>query len=74
MSKEKPDASARKQYFTRIKEDFPELMEFNRQKFLKRLSMRYGENPGYPAAFYIEERALVRTWRPCKSSRREARG
>jgi phosphoribosylaminoimidazolecarboxamide formyltransferase/IMP cyclohydrolase len=58
MSKEKPDASARKQYFTRIKEDFPELMEFNRQKFLKRLSMRYGENPGYPAAFYIEERAL----------------
>jgi AICAR transformylase/IMP cyclohydrolase PurH len=57
MSKEKPDASARKQYFTKIREDFPELLEFGEQKFLKRLSMRYGENPGYPAAFYIEEKA-----------------
>lgn len=57
MSKEKPDASARKQYFTKIKEDFPELMDFGGQKFLKRLSMRYGENPGYPAAFYVEEKA-----------------
>jgi len=57
MSKENPDASARKQYFTKIKEDFPELMDFGRQKFLKRLSMRYGENPGYPAAFYVEEKA-----------------
>jgi phosphoribosylaminoimidazolecarboxamide formyltransferase/IMP cyclohydrolase len=57
MSKEKPEASARKQYFTKIKEDFPEIMDFGGKKFLKRLSMRYGENPGYPAAFYVEEKA-----------------
>jgi len=57
MNKEKPDASARKQYFTKTKEDFPELMDIGGQKFLKRLSMRYGENPGYPAAFYVEEKA-----------------
>ncbi|MGA2586582.1 MAG: hypothetical protein ABSF88_06125 [Candidatus Aminicenantales bacterium] len=57
MSKEKPDASARKQYFKKIKEDFPELMSFGNKNFLKRLSMRYGENPGYPAAFYVEEKA-----------------
>jgi len=57
MGKEQPDKSARKQYFTKVKEGFPELLEFNGQKFLKRLSMRYGENPGYPAAFYIEEKA-----------------
>jgi len=57
MGKELPDKSARKQYFTKVKEEFPELLEFGGQKFLKRLSMRYGENPGYPAAFYAEERA-----------------
>jgi len=57
MSEAKPEASARKQYFTKIKEDFPELMDFAGQKFLKRMSMRYGENPGYPAAFYVEEKA-----------------
>jgi phosphoribosylaminoimidazolecarboxamide formyltransferase/IMP cyclohydrolase len=56
MSKDKPD-SARKQYVTRVKEDFPEIIEFWGQRFLKRLPMRYGENPGYPAAFYIEEQA-----------------
>ena len=57
MGKEQPDKSTRKQYFTKVKEEFPELLEFGGQKFLKRLSMRYGENPGYPAAFYIEEKA-----------------
>lgn len=49
--------SARKQYFTKVKEDFPEILSFGEQSFLKRLAMRYGENPGYPAAFYIEEMA-----------------
>ncbi len=49
--------SARKQYFTKVKEDFPEILAFGEQNFLKRLPMRYGENPGYPAAFYIEEKA-----------------
>jgi phosphoribosylaminoimidazolecarboxamide formyltransferase/IMP cyclohydrolase len=52
-----PDKSARRQYFAKVKEDFPALFEMAGQKFLKRLSMRYGENPGYPAAFYIEEKA-----------------
>ncbi len=57
MGKEQPDKSARRQYFTKIKEEFPEWLDCGGQRFLKRLSMRYGENPGYPAAFYIEERA-----------------
>jgi phosphoribosylaminoimidazolecarboxamide formyltransferase/IMP cyclohydrolase len=48
----------RRQYFTKIKEDFPEILEFGGQNFLKRMSMRYGENPGTPAAFYIEEKAF----------------
>jgi AICAR transformylase/IMP cyclohydrolase PurH len=56
MSAEKSD-SARKQYFTKVKEEFPDLMEVWGQPFHKRLGMRYGENPGYPAAFYIEEGA-----------------
>ena len=58
MSKDKADVSARRQYSTKIKEDFPELLDFGTQKFLKRLPMRYGENPGLPAAFYIEEKAV----------------
>jgi AICAR transformylase/IMP cyclohydrolase PurH len=57
MSKEKADSSARKQYSTKVKEEFSELMDFGGRLFLKRLPMRYGENPGYPAAFYIEEGA-----------------
>ncbi|MBM3310051.1 MAG: hypothetical protein FJY80_00930 [Candidatus Aminicenantes bacterium] len=57
QDKDSPEKSARRQYFAKVKEDFPELLNFGGQKFLKRLSMRYGENPGYPAAFYIEERA-----------------
>jgi len=57
MSNEKPGTSARKQYSTKVKEDFPELMSWGGQTFLKRLPMRYGENPGTPAAFYIEEKA-----------------
>jgi AICAR transformylase/IMP cyclohydrolase PurH len=57
MSQNKEGASARKQYFTTVKEDFPERIDFGGQPFLKRLSMRYGENPGMPSAFYIEEGA-----------------
>jgi AICAR transformylase/IMP cyclohydrolase PurH len=55
--KTSPDKSARKQYFTKVKEDFPEVLPFGSQRFHKRMSMRYGENPGYPAAFYAEEGA-----------------
>jgi len=46
--------SARLQYFTKVGEEFPESLTFGGQEFRKRLSMRYGENPGYPAAFYVE--------------------
>ena len=56
--KESADKAARKQYFTKVKEDFPDVLAFGEQKFHKRMSMRYGENPGYPAAFYAEENAF----------------
>ncbi len=48
------DKSARAQYSTKIREEFPEELPFAGQVFRKKISMRYGENPGYPAAFYIE--------------------
>jgi len=51
---DKPDKSARAQYSAKIQEDFPEKLDFAGQVFGKKLSMRYGENPGYPAAFYVE--------------------
>ncbi len=57
MSADKPADPSRKQYFTKVKEDFPEIMDVAGQSFIKRFSMRYGENPGYPAAFYIEDKA-----------------
>ena len=57
MSLPTDDKAARKQYFTKVREDFPEILSIGELSFLKRLSMRYGENPGYPAAFYVEEKA-----------------
>ena len=51
---EKIDKETRRQYSTKIKEEFPESFQFGDQRFIKKLSMRYGENPGYPAAFYQE--------------------
>lgn len=51
------DKSSRQQYATKVREEFPETLDLGGQKFVKRLSMRYGENPGYPAAFYAEEQA-----------------
>lgn len=56
--KEAADKAARKQYFTKVQEDFPEILTFGSQPFRKRMSMRYGENPGYPAAFYAEQEAF----------------
>jgi phosphoribosylaminoimidazolecarboxamide formyltransferase/IMP cyclohydrolase len=50
----KIDKSSRLQYSTKIKEDFPETLHFAGQEFRKKTAMRYGENPGYPAAFYAE--------------------
>lgn len=54
---EKVDKSARLQYSTKVAEDFPEKLAFAGREFRKRFSMRYGENPGYPAAFYAESGA-----------------
>ncbi len=33
-------------------------MDFGETRFFKRLAMRYGENPGYPAAFISRKKAL----------------
>ncbi|MBM3298211.1 MAG: hypothetical protein FJY83_11525, partial [Candidatus Aminicenantes bacterium] len=54
---EKVDKSSRLQYSKRVSEVFPEKLAFGGQEFRKKISMRYGENPGYPAAFYAEEGA-----------------
>lgn len=51
------DKTTRNQYRTKVVEDFQETINFGEIKFQKKLSMRYGENPGYPAAFYREEGA-----------------
>ncbi len=53
----KIDKITRAQYRTQVEEDYPETMTVGDLKFKKKLSMRYGENPGYPAAFYQEEGA-----------------
>jgi len=50
----KPERTARTQYQTKVKEDFPDVLDFGETRFVKRFPMRYGENPGYPAAFYQE--------------------
>ena len=51
---EKFDKTTRKQYRTKVEEEFPNDFQWGDLKFQKKLSMRYGENPGYPAAFYKE--------------------
>ncbi len=54
---EKTSKEDRLQYRTKVKEEFPEVIQFGDRQFKKKQSMRYGENPGYPAAFYTEEGA-----------------
>jgi len=54
---DKAQKTARTQYQTRVSEDFPDSLVFGQTRFIKKISMRYGENPGYPAAFYQEEGA-----------------
>jgi len=51
---EKFDKTTRNQYRTQVEEDFPDSLQWGNLEFRKKLSMRYGENPGYPAAFYQE--------------------
>jgi len=54
---EKTGKESRQQYRAKVKEEFPEVLHFGDKQFRKKQSMRYGENPGYPAAFYGEEGA-----------------
>jgi len=54
---DKTSKEDRKQYRTQVKEEFPDTFLFGNRKFKKKLPMRYGENPGYPAAFYSEKEA-----------------
>lgn len=54
---EKLGKSTREQYRTKVEEEFPESLNLGDIGFVKKLSMRYGENPGYPAAFYVEKGA-----------------
>jgi AICAR transformylase/IMP cyclohydrolase PurH len=49
--------TSRTQYSTKVKEDFPDIIDFGETRFIKKTAMRYGENPGTPAAFYQEEGA-----------------
>ena len=53
----KPERTARSQYLTKVREDFPDTLVLGDDTFVKKFPMRYGENPGYPAAFYQEEGA-----------------
>jgi phosphoribosylaminoimidazolecarboxamide formyltransferase/IMP cyclohydrolase len=53
----KIDKTTRAQYRTKVAEQFSETITFGDITFRKKMSMRYGENPGYPAAFYQEEGA-----------------
>ena len=50
----KPERTARSQYLTKVGEDFPDRLDLGKDEFVKKFPMRYGENPGYPAAFYQE--------------------
>jgi phosphoribosylaminoimidazolecarboxamide formyltransferase/IMP cyclohydrolase len=50
----KPERTARSQYQVKVGEDFPETLSLGEDRFVKKFPMRYGENPGYPAAFYQE--------------------
>jgi AICAR transformylase/IMP cyclohydrolase PurH len=54
---EKFDKKTREQYRTQVKEEFPDKINMGDTLFIKKESMRYGENPGYPAAFYQEQGA-----------------
>jgi len=53
----KIDKASRAQYKTKVEEQFAETIACGNITFKKKMSMRYGENPGYPAAFYQEEGA-----------------
>jgi phosphoribosylaminoimidazolecarboxamide formyltransferase/IMP cyclohydrolase len=54
---DKPVKDSRQQYSAKVKEDFPDSLLFGRTEFVKKIPMRYGENPGQPAAFYEEKGA-----------------
>ena len=51
------DKTARIQYRTKVSEGVEENLTLGGKRFKKKMSLRYGENPGYPAAFYEEAEA-----------------
>lgn len=55
--KKEKERTSRTQYLTKIREDFPETLMVGDTRFTKAIAMRYGENPGTPAAFYREDGA-----------------
>lgn len=55
MSEPNIDKKRREQYSTKVEENLPKILTF--PKFKKTLSLRYGINPGGPAAFYSEQGA-----------------
>jgi len=57
MEEKNKGKATREQYRAKIKEEFSESLSLGNIRFEKSLSMRYGENPGYPAAFYREVNA-----------------
>ncbi len=54
---DKLDKQTRQQYRTKAREEFPKKINMGNTTFTKKIPMRYGENPGYPAAFYQEQGA-----------------
>jgi len=54
---EKFDKTTRAQYRMKVEEKVADKLKIGAAEFSKKMSMRYGENPGYPAAFYAEEGA-----------------
>jgi len=54
---EKLDKETRQQYRRKVTEEFPPRIKIGNINFIKKIPMRYGENPGYPAAFYQEQNA-----------------
>ena len=58
MAEEEPKGKGAKgQYSKKVEEDFPGEIMLGDKRFIKRIPLRYGFNPGCPAAFYEEEGA-----------------
>lgn len=54
---DKPGKGAKGQYSEKVTESFPDEMEVGGVMFVKKMGLRYGFNPGCPAALYVEKGA-----------------